>query len=217
MHTECFPREGVEVLKRLKPIIKTRRFILAGGTAAAIQIGHRISEDLDFFTIQSFSTDRIIHEINQQKLKFLLLKEEKDTLSGIAGNTKISLFSYPYPFIEKRIIWQGISAASMVDVASMKVIAISQRGAKRDFVDLFFILHSIPFWRIADNMVKRFGPDRVSPVHIGKSLIYFHDAETDPNPRYCAGFETNWQTIKTFFTKHVKQLVLDLQRAKETA
>ena len=97
----------------------------------------------------------------------------------------------------------------------MKVIAISQRGAKRDFVDLYFILHSIPFWKIADNMLKRFSPDRVNPVHIGKSLVYFHDAEADPEPRYCSGHETDWHVIKEFFVGHVQQLVLDMQEAKE--
>ncbi|MFA5645511.1 MAG: nucleotidyl transferase AbiEii/AbiGii toxin family protein [Candidatus Ratteibacteria bacterium] len=216
MHNECFPKKGIDVLKRLKPIIKTRRFILAGETAAAIQIGHRISEDLDFFAAQSFSTDEILNEIKQQKLNFSLLQEEQNTLTSIIENTKVSLFCYPYPFIEKYVSWQGISVASLTDIASMKVIAISQRGAKRDFVDMYFILRSIPFWRIADNMIQRFGTARINPVHIGKSLVYFHDAEVDPDPHYCLGYETNWQAIKVFFINHVQQLVIDLQRAKET-
>lgn len=215
MHSECLPKEGVKVLKRLNHIIKIHRFILAGGTAVAIHLGHRMSEDLDFFTEQRFSTDEILQEIKQQKLDFSLLQEEKDTLTGIIENTKVSMFYYPYPFIEKCIHWHNISIAHLLDIASMKVIAISQRGAKRDFIDLYFILRSIPFRRIADNMLLRFGPNRINPVHIGKSLVYFHDAETDPDPRYCAGNETDWHLIKNFFIGHIQQLVLDLERAKK--
>lgn len=215
MYPECFPQEGVKVLKQLKSIIKSHCFILAGETAAAIQIGHRISEDLDFFTVQSFSTEDVINEIKQKKIRFSLLQEERNTLTVILGNTKVSFFSYPYPFIEKPISWEGISVANLTDIASMKILAISQRGAKRDFVDLYFILHLIPFVKIADNMIQRFGPDRINPVHIGKSLVYFQDAETDPDPLYCVGYETDWQTIKKFFIKHVQQLALDIHRAKQ--
>jgi len=202
-------------LSRLKHIVDAHHFVLAGGTATAIQIGHRMSEDLDFFTDQSFSTDGIFRELKRRKLAPSVLQEDRDTLSVVIRSTKVSMFRYPYPFVEKCLDWQGISLSGLVDIAAMKIIAISQRGAKRDFVDLYFIVRTVPFWRIAENMMKRFGSDRINPVHIGKSLVYFHDAEPDPDPRYCAGNETDWRAIRMFFVGHVQQMVLDLQRAKE--
>lgn len=214
MHVECFPKDGLDIVERLKHIVKVYRFVLAGGTATAIQIGHRMSEDLDFFTDRSFSTDVIFREFQQRKLTPLVLQEEKDTLSVIITNTKVSMFRYLYPFVEKYSEWLGISVAGLVDIAAMKIIAISQRGAKRDFVDLYFILRTIPFWKVSENMVKRFGSNRINPVHVGKSLVYFHDAESDPDPHYCAGRETDWKIIKKFFVGHVQQMVLDLQQAK---
>lgn len=214
MHAECFPREGLKILARLRDIINAHGFTLAGGTAAAIQVGHRLSEDLDFFTGQTFSTERIIREIKRQGLEFKLLQEGPGTLAGIAGNTKVSFFFYPYPFLGKQLCWQGIPVADPVDIAAMKVIAICQRGAKRDFIDLYFLLRSIPFWRIADNMIRSFGPDRVNPVHIGKSLVYFHDAAADPDPAYRPGHDTDWGAVRQFFAGHVRQMVLDLETAK---
>jgi len=95
----------------------------------------------------------------------------------------------------------------------MKVIAINQRGSKRDFVDLYFVLQDIPFHKIAANMVKRFGDERINPVHIGKSLVYFSDADTNPEPAYIKRREVEWERIRGFFRNHVKQFVLDLDAA----
>ncbi len=125
------------------------------------------------------------------------------------------MFQYPYPFMGKNKELDGIPTAAIIDIASMKVMAISQRGAKRDFVDLYFILQDIPFWKIAENLIKRFGKERINPVHIGKSMVYFNDAEVDPNPKYCKGKESDWKTVKKFFSKNLHQMVIDLHNAKE--
>lgn len=101
----------------------------------------------------------------------------------------------------------------MLDTASMKVIAISQRGTKRDFVDLYFILQKMPFHKIADHMVRRFGKERINPVHIGKSLVYFSDADSNPEPQYMKGKNIDWDKVKKFLRNHVKQFVLDLDTA----
>jgi hypothetical protein len=95
----------------------------------------------------------------------------------------------------------------------MKVIAISQRGTKRDFVDLYSILQDIPFHRIAEHMIKRFGKERVNPIHIGKSLSYFSDAESNPDPEYIKGKSVKWDIVKKFFKRHARQFTLDLDAA----
>lgn len=92
-------------------------------------------------------------------------------------------------------------------------LALSKRGVKREFVDLYVILQNMPFSKIAENMVKRFGIERVNPVHIGKSLVYFSDAESNPDPEYIKGENIKWESIKVFFKEHVKQFVLDLNIA----
>lgn len=137
------------------------------------------------------------------------MAESGDHLVADIEGVKFSLFLYEYPFIERPTAYNEINVAGVLDIAAMKVIAISQRGAKRDFVDLYFILQNIPFHKVTEHMVRRFGKKRINPIVTGKALVYFSDADSDPEPEY-AGKKVKWETIKTFFKQHVKQFVLDL-------
>jgi hypothetical protein len=179
MHRECLSEQGWTVLDNLNKIFLQYKAVLAGGTALALQFGHRISYDLDFFTHQHFQTERVISRIRSLGIAFQVISEEEGTLIAEVGGIKVSLFHYDYVFLEKPVTYRNIRLAGVLDIASMKVIAISQRGTKRDFVDLFVILHEIPFYRIAEHMTRRFGKERMNPLHIGKSMVYFSDADSN--------------------------------------
>lgn len=186
---------------------------LAGGTALALQLGHRISHDLDFFTLEDFNIDNAIAAIRKTGLPYRITSEGDGTLNAEIDGIKVSLLRFDHPFLETPLLVDGIRVAGILDIAAMKVIAISQRGLKRDFVDLYFILLEKPFHRIAEHMVQRFGPERVPPLHIGKSLVYFADADGNPEPAYSKGNAVKWIEVKKFFQQHVKQFVLDLDAA----
>ncbi|MEW5814376.1 MAG: hypothetical protein AB1798_03135 [Spirochaetota bacterium] len=64
-------------------------------------------------------------------------------------------------------------------------------------------------------MIERYGANRINPVLIGKSLVYFSDAENEPEPLHCKEKIPNWDAMKKFFIKNVQQMVIDLQKAKE--
>jgi hypothetical protein len=213
MHKECFPEKGWKVLHGLKDMLAKRGAILAGGTALALHIGHRISIDLDFFTNKEFKVEQVISEIRKTGLSFSIISEGDGYITANIEDTKFSLFKYEYPFLDKPAVYKGIQVAGVLDIASMKVIAISQRGTKRDFVDLYFILQDMPFHKLAVHMAKRFGKERINPVHIGKSLVYFSDAESNPEPEYLNGKGVSWIKIKSFFRRHVRQFVFDLDAA----
>lgn len=213
MYKECFPHKGWKVLERLKDIIAKHDAILAGGTALALQIGHRISVDLDFFTAADFRIEHVISDIRKTGLPFRIISEGDGTLILDVDGIRVSLLKYEYPFLVKYLSLRGVKIAGVPDIASMKVIAVCQRGTKRDFADLYFILQDVPFHNIARNMVSRFGKERINPVHIGKSLVYFSDAESNPEPDYIKGKDIPWDIIKIFFKKHFRQFVLDLHTA----
>ncbi len=213
MHTECLTPQAMKTLKKLKGIIRDHDFVLAGGTAVALYLGHRISVDLDFFTERRFSTEKIFHAMKHQGLGPATLQEEEGTLTVTIDGVKVSLFSYPYPFLEKKAYLQGIPVAGIIDIASMKVLAITQRGAKRDFVDLYFMLQDVPFSKVAANIFKRFGADRINPAVIGKALVYFVDADIDPEPRYLTK-KKDWKTVKKYFVDHGRQFTLDLHGSR---
>lgn len=213
MHRECFSEKGWGVFRAMQEMAGAFTATLAGGTALALQLGHRISHDLDFFTLEDLNIDNAIAAIRKTGLPYRLTSEGDGTLNAEIDGIKVSLLRFDHPFLETPLLVDGIPVAGILDISAMKVIAISQRGLKRDFVDLYFILREKPFHHIAEHMVKRFGPERVPPLHIGKSLVYFADADGNPEPAYIKEKAVKWVEVKKFFQQHVKQFVLDLDVA----
>lgn len=145
MHKECLPEKGWKVLASLKNLAGKYNAILAGGTALAFHIGHRISVDLDFFTDVGFRVESVISDIRKTGLPFHIISEEEGNVIADLDGVKVSLLEYAYPLLDKPVTFRGIKVAGTLDIASMKVIAISQRGAKRDFSDLYFYSAKHPF------------------------------------------------------------------------
>jgi hypothetical protein len=216
IYKNCLAPKGWAVLKKLRNVVSKHEFVLAGGTALALWKGHRISFDLDFFTLHDFRNDALIPEIKRSTRDYQVISEEEGSLTLEIEGVKVSFFKYEYSFIEETARLEHAMLAGILDIAVMKVIAINQRGVKRDFVDLYAILQEIPFHIVARHMIMRFGKERINPVHTGKSLVYFADADTNPDPAYRKGMELNWDHIKKFFRAHVKQYVLDLEAARKT-
>ncbi len=200
-------------MRGLRVLLARHNAVLGGGTALALILGHRISADLDFFIVDDFNNERVISGIKKTGLPFRVLSEGEGFLIAEVGGIKASLLRYEYPFLEKPVSFNGVLIAGVLDIAAMKVVAVSQRGTKRDFVDLYFILQDVPFHKVAKQMVARFGRERINPVHIGKSLVYFSDAESHPEPEYVKGREVSWTRVKDFFRRHAKQFTLDLDAA----
>ncbi len=215
MHFSCLPPEARELLKKLNKTVCAHEAVLAGGTGLALHIGHRMSVDLDFFTQKAFSTEKVFQEMKRLGLTPKVLEESEGSLTVTVDGIKVSMFVYPYPFAEAMKEAEGVPVAGVIDIAAMKIIAISQRGAKRDSFDLYFVLQDIPFRKVAENMIRRFGADRINPIHIGKSLVYFSDADADPEPRLLGKDKPFWDKVKKFFVKNVQQMTLDMERARE--
>ncbi len=217
MHLECLPSGSRTVLARVRTMVLAHHFVLAGGTGLALQIGHRFSADLDFFSERSFRTEKLLQELRKMGIAPIVQQEDEGTLTVLAKGTKVSFLHYPYPFLEPTRSASRVPVAHILDIASMKIMATVQRGAKRDFVDLYFLLQDVPFRKVAENLVRRFGIGRINPIHIGKSLVFFNDAEGDPDPAYRGRKKPGWNTIKTFFARNVRQMVLDLENARSSS
>jgi len=114
-------------------------FYLAGGTGLALRIGHRQSIDFDFFTMEDFQRDVVIHHLKGIG-NYQVVFEEENTLHGYLNDVKISFFKYPYPLLEDPLSDGYMQIASVKDIGCMKLSAIVSRGSKKDFIDLYFIL-----------------------------------------------------------------------------
>jgi len=131
------------------------------------------------------------------------------TLLGSVLETRFSIFYYKYPLLKNPSKYLGINIASVLDIAAMKLMAISDRGTKRDFVDLCFILKiekKFSLMEIFEFYDKKFKVLEQNKFHVIKSLVYFDDAEDDKMPKMIK--DVNWKDIKKFFKDEIKKLNL---------
>ncbi|MCK4241215.1 MAG: nucleotidyl transferase AbiEii/AbiGii toxin family protein [Candidatus Atribacteria bacterium] len=181
-----------------------KNFYLAGGTGAALQLKHRVSLDLDFFTKKDIDTKTLIQKIKTLG-KFSIERETENTLIGIFNGTRLSFLKYDYPLLFEPKQIQGINVADLRDIGCMKIDAISSRGMKRDFVDLFFICREVISLKNLLSLFKRkYKSVNYNTMHILKSLVYFEDAENNPMSKMVVS--ASWQEIKNFFKKEIKKI-----------
>ena len=177
---------------------------LAGGTAVALQLGHRISVDFDFFTDKEFESKAFCEELLKLG-SFDEAQVNKETILGEFEGIKFSLFIYKYPLIFPSLKKFSLNIADIRDIAAMKIDAIATRGAKRDFIDLYFICKSnYKLTKLFNFYNKKYGKLASNYIHILKSLVYFTDAELDEMPRMLK--EAKWEEVKKYFEEEVKIL-----------
>lgn len=185
--------------------LKGTRWYLAGGTALALYEGHRVSLGLDFFTPRkTFYSKDVLVELDDKDWKVYVA--EAGTIYASFHSAKVSFIAYPF-FIpkEKMAQYGNVKVLQPRDIAVMKIIAISQRGRKRDFVDLYWYVKN---YESLSNIVARL-PEQYPIVahdyhHILKSLMYFQDAEIDLMPKLF--FEADWKDIKRYFQREVPRV-----------
>ena len=196
MHEETLNKKTAIVLEKIVHIAKS--FYLAGGTSLALQLGHRISIDLDFFCKDSFSTALLIEELKNIG-KLTVEDQSERTLNGSLDGVKISFFNYQYKLVFPTIEYKGVNLADERDIAAMKVLAISDRGTKKDFVDLYILLKKYPLEAILEVFNKKYKDCNYNIIHISKSLTYFWDADENPDPKMLIKY--NWKEIKEYITR----------------
>ncbi len=199
---------GQNTLRDLEALRKggvLKNFYLAGGTGAALQLFHRRSYDLDFFTAKPFNENLLTKKISRIG-RFELDKKETGTVIGLFRATRISFFHYPYPLLRKPSPIASAAVAHLLDIACMKVDAISRRGSKKDFIDLHFIIqHGMTLQEIIHAFQKKYAGIHYNLIHIQKGLVYFADAERDKMPRMLK--PVSWLKVKEFFRKEIRNLV----------
>jgi len=182
----------------------------------ALQIGHRISVDFDFFTTEHFDAAVLGNRLEQKVSGFVKERVDKNTLLGIVNKTKFSLFSYVYPLVAKPVNFLQIPIASIQDIAAMKVAAIADRGIKRDFIDLYFIVRKEKTVSLEETLLlydKTFKTLQKNAVQIFRSLTFFEEAEQTNMPEMSKAVE--WKDVKKFFeteTKYVAKRVFYANR-----
>ena len=188
---------------------------MAGGTAVAIYLNHRVSLDIDLFTDEEFYCGPIISSIGQRYDTTVTNAAEKNTLIAIVANVRFSLFHYPYPLLKPLVSKPecNIRLASPEDIAAMKVVAIIQRGTAKDFFDMNSLMRT--FGMSLDYLISqvrgKYGVSEDYGYQTKRSLVYFDDAVKSlgdvtviRNGKEARLDKREWNEIEKFF----KRLVL---------
>jgi hypothetical protein len=193
-HAEILGRRQQRVLAQIGPGLSHRGFFLVGGTAVALQLGHRRSVDFDWFTRERFDPLHVAQELREEGIAFVTGSVAPGTLHGSVRGVRVSLIRHDYPLLSKLRTWQnGIRIAARADLAAMKLAAVAQRGAKKDFVDIYALgqrlnsLKPMLRWYQEKFAIEDF-------AHLLRSLVYFDDADPERLPRML--WKVDWRTIK---------------------
>lgn len=190
----------VQVFQQKKPAFLTD-FYLSGGTGLSLQIGHRESEDLDFFNQQNFDPNLLQTEIMEYGT-LEGIEIAKGTFNVFLGGVKLQFLEYPYTLLEPVVDWNGIKISSILDIACTKLLTLASRGSKKDFFDLFYLFDHYSIDELLVAIEKKYQGIDYNIPHILKSLIYFDTAESEPMPRMRA--HVDWSGVKEKMKKTVK-------------
>lgn len=207
MFKDALPEKAQTLLKKIIPIIQKEGFYLAGGSGLALQIGHRISEDLDFFKHSSFNTDLLFSSLKKVTVSSERILEEENTLWTILDWVRCCFFSYGMHLLFTPIIVEGLKVADWRDILAEKFKTVSQRGSKKDFFDIFSVIRikKLDIGEAVAICKKRFGSTDLNFYHILRSLTYFEDAEGEPDPFLVERHTFSWKEVKAFFINQIKE------------
>jgi predicted nucleotidyltransferase component of viral defense system len=178
-------------------------FALAGGTALALQYGHRVSVDLDLFIGASFNTDEVLENIKEAKSSFQILGQGKNTLNLVIEGVKVDLLSHQYPQLSEQEDLEGIRFMSIKDIAAMKLSAMAQRGSKKDFFDVDELLRHFSLRELISFYSKKYNEQNL--FYLLKYITYFEDAESEPDPNVLNG--VSWGDVKSNLIKAVNTFI----------
>lgn len=214
MHPECVEEKARILMSRLGPTLGMHGAVLAGGTGLALHLGHRMSGDLEFSTRQTFRPSSILEELRALAGTVEIVSSGEGDMVVLADGARLVLMETPVQFAEPTTRVNGCDVAGVVDIAAMKMLAVCQGGMRSDFVDLYAVLQTMPFRRVAHNALERYGATTVDPLDIGKGLVWFEDADRQADPVY-SGTPVSWSHIKGFFRSSLRQLVFDLNEERK--
>lgn len=191
----------LELLRDLLAIPEFKNLRLAGGTSLALQIGHRKSIDLDLFGTHETEPNEILDILNSIG-SLTTIRNMRNIHVFMINGIKVDIINYSYPWLHQANKADGLRLASIEDIAAMKLAAIAGRGTRKDFIDIHFLLRQFSLQEMLDLYTAKYADGSV--FMILKSLIYFDDAENDPEPFM---FEViDWNLVKSELRDEVARL-----------
>lgn len=190
---ETIEKSTLELLSKLMGDDLLSNFVLVGGTALALQIGHRISIDLDLFTSQPFDAEELTDYLRTSygfELDFISTNTVKGEINGV----QVDCIAHQYPWITKSNDIEKIRLAGLTEIAAMKLNAIAGNGTRiKDFIDLAYLSTKISLNQMLNAYTEKYKSNSVMPL---KALVFFNDINFN-EPIKMAGLNRfEWKTVE---------------------
>jgi len=196
MHIEILTREQKDLLQFVGAF--QRGFYLVGGTAIALQLGHRQSIDFDLFTSVRIKGLTLRRQVEKSGFSNKMLGADTDQIHFILNGVKVTFFSYPYPVEHPVMLDRVISMPTLLSLSAMKAFALGRRAKWKDYVDLYFLLGShFSVTDVCREAFRLFG-DSFSDRLFRGQLAYHADIDYSEKVAYMPGYEVEDETVRTF-------------------
>jgi len=181
------------------------RFYLAGETALALQLGHRRSVDLDYFS-RTEDIPSLLEPLRQSLQSYApaLADSAWGNLVFLAQGVRIGFYGYGYDLVQPLVEIEAIKLASVADIALMKLDALLGRAGRKDFHDLYEICKRIPLRQLLDLAPQKYPDVRDFEAQVVKRLAYFKSAEQDEPPPLLE--KVTWETVKAYFRQQARDI-----------
>lgn len=194
LYKETVTPSTLGLLRRLMDDPELQNFVLVGGTSLALQIGHRVSVDLDLFSIFSFEETALNQYLISQygfETDFLA----RSTVKGEVEGVQIDCLSHAYPLVGEINVYEDIRLASLQDIAAMKLNAISGNGTRiKDFIDIAYMAEYMSLHEMLESYQNKYKTMNVLiPV---KALTFFDEINFKEPIKMLPSKKFNWKKIE---------------------
>ena len=193
LHKETIDAATLELLKRLMGDERLQGFVLVGGTSLALQMGHRISVDLDLFTEKEFEADELREYLEQNyhlQSDYLAFATVKGEVEGV----QVDCIAHAYPWLKPFAVEEGVRLASLEDICAMKLNAIAGNGTRiKDFVDVAHLSSRFSLEQMLKFYEEKYQANPLMPL---KGIVYFADINKNAPVKMANGKPLDWKSIE---------------------
>lgn len=193
LHKETVSASTLELLKKLMADKKLKDFVLVGGTALSLQMGHRISVDLDLFVNQEFEAEEIrdyMERTYHLETDYMAFATVKGEINGV----QVDCIAHSYPWIRPFVEKEDIRLASMEDICAMKLNAIAGNGTRiKDFIDVAFLSSMYSLNQMLSFYEEKYHANPLMPL---KGIVFFDDINMEAPIKMADGKTLNWKKIE---------------------
>jgi hypothetical protein len=193
------------IIRLQSGLVQQGGFFLAGGTALAIRLGHRLSDDLDWFTATRFEVGSLVEGLKALTEKPTTVRQDgRQTVRAYYGLLETSFIGYEQvpsrpEFLTVKDL--RIPIADIELLAAMKAAAAHDRGARRDLIDVHAIAQ-LPGWSVGRFIEHGARSLPLDERQIARAITFFVDADRQPMPKGC---KVPWEKVKEDLSQGVRE------------